>query len=128
MGLGRELHFRSHNRQKQPTIGMPVVTASVFARFDWLEIIDVRLSQQSVGAGQITNQSFSFPVDVTINLVGDLSGPPTQFDRPVENRRPRPQRPAIRIQLGRLPKPHMMPLPGIVTNRLFKRQILRSAP
>ena len=107
---------------------MPPISPSVDTVMNLMEIIYKSKIGQSPVLLEIVEQMIPFIIDFGVDMVSDLSCCFTQTYAFIERRGSKPKRATLGIQLSRAPKPNVMPLTGIIADRLLKRFIFFASP
>src|SRR4029079_14860198 len=105
----------------------PRVAAAVAAFTDRVEIGDIVGLCDLTRLDQIRDQAISLGIDIGRNVMRDLARRPGQARALIVRRRTDPAGAALGVTLFAFPEPDMIPLPRIVTDRLFKGEVLLAA-
>src|SRR5262245_21066072 len=98
---------------------MPPIAAAIDAFADHMEAIN-GFQHHAARAFERLDQMIALHIDVACDVMRDLPCRVTQSDPLIERRSSRPERAAVLIDFRRLPKPHMMPLPRVISHRLLE--------
>src|SRR5436190_23742532 len=102
--------LRGDGSQAHPAIRMPPIAAAVSTRAVGMEIVFVFAPLELARFLKRIEHVIPFGIDVTGDVVRDLSGGIAQAHALVVRPRAEPQWPALIINLCRAPKAHVMPL------------------
>ena len=102
---------------------MPWIATAVAALQYLVEAVHHIMFGEIAGSFETLEQVVALDVHVGGRNVGDLAGRVAQADPLVIDGRPDPDRAAV-IHLVRFPEADVMPVPRVVANRMFERQVL----